>query len=218
MDHTRDKLPTHQGTMTVFGTFDPPRMRTKLGLLKTMITDACASPTIDFEHLSMHAVILDEPIPFGKKIADDLLWLRLLRDVTSHGIRLDWTLAGRPKVPLHTYVHLLPPTAGTNSEASLAATEWAAGFRYGLYYYRLGPDFVSVKDVRPGVEGRRLTIADGFDHFLAIARALSSDELSDDAMDALRDAIDADLALEVDGRVLLLPYRMRHWPVPYTGA
>lgn len=32
------------------------------------------------------------------------------------------------------------------------------------------------------------------------------------------DAVEADLALRVGDRVLVLPYRMRHWPVPYLAA
>jgi hypothetical protein len=170
--------------------------------------------------LAAHAgrlVTLDEPLLFGVSVADDLRWLRLLREVTGHTVRLRWRLGGVPLLPPDAMVHLVPPADGVSPETRRFAGSWTAGYRYGLYYYRKGPGFVTVKDVRPDQEQRRLVIGDGSEHFLAMAAAETPDDLAPEARAALADAVDADLVVVADGQLLVLPYRMRNWPVPYTA-
>ncbi|MEU6602688.1 hypothetical protein [Streptomyces flaveolus] len=72
--------------------------------------------------------------------------------------------------------------------------------------------------VRPDRESRRLVIEDGADHFLALAEAEQTSDLPAATLDALQDAVDAELALVAGHRLLVLPYRMRHWPVPYLAV
>ncbi|MBC3839440.1 hypothetical protein GXW82_02145 [Streptacidiphilus sp. 4-A2] len=164
--------------------------------------------------LAMRTVALTRPVPFGRSAAEDLLWLRLLREATSYAVRLRWTLDGLPHFPLDALIHLVPPTGGTASDSEQLARSWSAGYRYGLYYYRQGPGFVSVKDVRPGQEMRRLVISEGSDHFLAMTGATRLDQLDAEAQAAVADAVDAGLALVAEEHLLVLPYRMRNWPVP----
>jgi Family of unknown function (DUF5825) len=158
-----------------------------------------------------------EPLEFGRGAAADLELLRLLRMVTSHAVRLRWTIGGRPEFPLHTYSHLLPPTSGVTLEDLGRVVDWARDYQYGSFYYRRGPGLVSVKDVRPGQPASRMVIGDGADGFERLAESITGlVEPADEALAA--DAVAADLALRVGDRVLVLPFRMRHWPVPYQAV
>lgn len=171
----------------------------------------------DLERLSGTVVTAEAPLVFGRSAADDLDLLYLLREVTSHAVRLRWTLVGLPCFHLRTHVHLVPPSGGLGAEAASYAREWASGYRYGSYYYRKGPDFVTVKDVRPGGGPLRMTIGDGAAHFLAMARARAESDLADDSTALLGTAEQAGLLIRDSDRLLVLPYRMRHWPVPYAA-
>jgi hypothetical protein len=162
-------------------------------------------------------VSFEAPLPFGRGAREDLDLLRLLREATSHAVRLRWRLGGLPCYPLRTYIHLVPPSAGVDPQTTAHAREWRAGYRYGSYFYREGPGFVMVKDVRPGDEPRRLTIAEGSEHFLAMARASAVSDLDAAAAGTLDTAQSAELLVHHDDRLLVLPYRMRHWPVPYVA-
>jgi hypothetical protein len=171
----------------------------------------------DVAALSKRVVSIDQPLPFGTSAADDLRLLRLLREATSNAVRLQWTLEGVPRFPLSAFAHLVPPLSGTSPASARLAREWAAAYRYGLFFFRNGPGFVSVKDVRPGQEMRRLTITDGAEHFMAMTQASCLHDLEAAARTVVADAVDADLALAADDSFLVLPYRMRHWPVPYVA-
>jgi hypothetical protein len=162
-------------------------------------------------------VVLDTALAFGRSAEEDLDLLRYLRDATGHGVRLRWRLDGVPVLPMRTHVHLVPPVDGVDAASAAYADRWAAGYRYGLYYFRRGPDFVVVKDVRPEGEPARLTIDEGAEHFLAMARAQTVDELDPAARDLLDQVAAAGLLIRAGDRLLVLPYRLRHWPVPYLA-
>ncbi|SCL23849.1 hypothetical protein GA0074692_1659 [Micromonospora pallida] len=167
--------------------------------------------------LTYRTVDADTVLHFGRSPAEDLELLRYLRDVTSHAVRLRWRLAGLPCFPLHTHVHLVAPSGGVDADSAAHATAWTAGYRYGSFFYRRGPGFVSIKDVRPESEDARLTIDEGADHFLAMAEARTLAELAPDAQDLVDTVAEAGLLLRAGQRLLVLPYRLRHWPVPYLA-
>jgi hypothetical protein len=156
-------------------------------------------------------------LPFGRSPTEDLDLLRRLRDATSHTVRLRWILGGLPALPLRSCVHLVPPRCGVDDATDEHARRWQADYRYGSYFYREGPGFVMVKDVRPGAEPRRLTIDEGADHFLAMTRATTVADLDAAAIDQLDLAEEAELLVRHGDRLLTLPYRLRHWPVPYVA-
>jgi Family of unknown function (DUF5825) len=164
-------------------------------------------------------VSVQDPVSAGLRIDEDLRLLRFLREITSHTIRLEWTLAGRPLPHLSTFVHLIPPMGYADDAARACVEAWRDGYRYGAFYYRCGPDFVTIKDVRTGIEAAHLTIdGDGSAHFRALADGESLAELDNGLRDGLHDAVEADLAVQGDETFLVLPYRMRHWPVPFLAV
>jgi hypothetical protein len=77
---------------------------------------------------------------------------------------------------------------------------------------------VTVKDVRPDGDPVRMTIGEGAEHFLAMSRARTEGDLGDEAAALLGTAEQAGLLIRESGRLLVLPYRMRHWPVPYVAV
>lgn len=168
--------------------------------------------------LTYRAVEQDTVLTFGRSPAEDLDLLRYLREVTSHAVRLRWRLAGVPSFPLHTHVHLVAPSGGVDADAAAYALRWTAGYRYGSFFYRQGRGFVMIKDVRPESEDARLTIDEGAEHFLAMAAARTGRDLEPAARDLVDTVEEAGLLLRADDRILVLPYRMRHWPVPYLSV
>ncbi|WBB80751.1 DUF5825 family protein [Micromonospora sp. WMMD882] len=168
--------------------------------------------------LAYRTVDEDTVLTFGRSLAEDLDLLRYLREVTSHAVRLRWRLAGTPSFPLHTHVHLVAPSGGVDADAARYAGHWTAGYRYGSFFYRQGPGFVMLKDVRPDSEDARLTIDEGAEHFLAMAAACRTQELTPAAQALVDTVAEAGLLLRVDDRLLVLPYRLRHWPVPYLAV
>jgi hypothetical protein len=159
-----------------------------------------------------------QPFAFGRSDAGDLSVLRILREATSRGIALRWRLAARPLLPLRTHVHLLPPIGGVDAETNAYAAAWADRYRYGSFYYRHGPGFVTVKDVRPDGPARRMVISDGAAEFLAMVTATTIEGLTGTAQRALPDAVDAGLVLVAGRHIHALPFRMRHWPVPFAAV
>jgi hypothetical protein len=160
----------------------------------------------------------ERTLTFGHSLAEDLELMRYLREATSHAIRLRWTLAGLPLLPLHTHIHLIRPSGGVDESTQTYADAWGSGYRYGIFYYRQGPGFVSIKDVRPDQAATRMVIDTGAEHFLAMAAASTVADLSPPALAVLDEAERAGLVLRHEDRILALPFRMRHWPVPYIGA
>jgi hypothetical protein len=164
-------------------------------------------------------LVVTGPVAAGLDIDADLRLLRFLRAATSATLRVDWELAGRPLVAERDLLHLVPPTGGADAAGAACATAWRAGYRYGSYHYRRGPDFVTVKDIRPGEPPVHLTIdGDSAAQFRALTEAEQLTDLSPAATAALADAVEFGLAVRGERTFLVLPWRMRRWPVPYVAA
>ncbi|HEX5405532.1 MAG TPA: DUF5825 family protein [Pseudonocardiaceae bacterium] len=164
-------------------------------------------------------LVVTGPVVTGQDIDADLGLLRFLREATSKTLRVAWQLAGRPLVAERDLVHLVPPTAGVDSAAAECVTAWRGGYRYGSYHYRWGPDFVTVKDIRPGGPPVHLTIdGDSAQQFRELTDVADLADLSPAATTALADAVEFGLAVRGERTFLVLPWRMRRWPVPYVAA
>jgi hypothetical protein len=183
------------------------------GVPATVTASVLESP-VDF---ALREVDLVTALVFGVSEREDLRLLRALREATSHAVRLRWRLAGRPTLPLDTHAHLLPPLDGVDGPSREHARSWAARYRYGAFHYRHGPGFVAVRDARPGRDHCRLVITEGSAELLEMVAADTIEKLTPAAREAVPEAVAAGLAVVADGALLVLPYRMRHWPVPIDG-
>jgi Family of unknown function (DUF5825) len=143
-----------------------------------------------------------------------LALVRLLREAASDGVPINWEGWIGEGVDGDLLVHLPPPVSmpGQDGEAGLA--RWRERYQPGLCYYRIGPEFVLVKDVRrPGASARyRLEgVVDAFRTLEAVVEVASLDAVTRGVLDDLdREG----LLLRLGGLATLLPYRMRRWPVP----
>lgn len=173
--------------------------------------------TPDLAALALRTVTVAEPVDLSVSTDECLRLLRVLRDATSHAVRVSWTLSGPPALPERTHTHLIPPQSGTGEAARRYADRWASAYRYGAFYYRLGPGFVAIKDVRDDADAARMVIDEGSEAFLALAEAATRAEVEHLDAEVLETAAEAGLLLYTDDRILILPYRMRHWPVPYAS-
>jgi Family of unknown function (DUF5825) len=156
-------------------------------------------------------------------LPDDIRLVGFLRESASRLLRLRWRLSVPPGVDLSLLVHLPPPLAppaDASGPAADYARAWRAGYGFGHCYYRLGPDFVSIVDVRdPGSAAR--FVLDGqapceafcqLDGpvFLPGAPALT--------VELAGQLEEAGLLVRRDDWATLLPFRLSRWPVPCTAV
>lgn len=177
----------------------------------------------DLEHADLAAmacmtIAITRPIRFGYDLDADLRHLRWLRDVTSHAIRLTWTLEGAPLLDRRDYCHLVPPSAFATLGNADVVTRWRSEFRYGTFYYRVGPGFVTVKDVRPGGDHARMTISGPDAALFSRLAQTSCHQAGDEPLEAALSVMSgAGLARYTRSSLLVLPFRLRHWPVPFLS-
>jgi len=160
-------------------------------------------------------LVLAEPVVLGEDGEFDVRFLHLLREAMSVILRIDWAAGSTVPFDLSLVRHLHPPRSGPQDEL---VREWQRQHRFGLCYYRVGPGFVLLKDIRG--DGARYRLDDG----RAVAswpRLESVQRLADASSDTLElcELLDGErLLLRRDGWATLLPYRMRQWPVPFDAA
>ncbi|GCD92761.1 DUF5825 family protein [Embleya hyalina] len=135
--------------------------------------------------------------------------LVVVRELTAHGIAVDWTL--RPAAgpwdwrPLG---HLHPPTTVIDG-AGLAAA-WRDDFRPAKFGYRHGPGFIEVRDHRAD-PFRRLVIRNP--RYEQVIEPLLRGVATTDLTEAVTARYhEAGLLHRVGGYVWWTPYRVRHSP------
>lgn len=153
----------------------------------------------------------------GADPAATVRFVAQLRDCLTDGRDAVWH--GEVTAPVDpALLRHLPPPAPSDADGhrSAAVRDWRAAYRPGRCYYRHGPGFVQIKDVRePGrFEIVNLTDPHAAETFLRCLRPVSVTELDGPARDAVRELVAERLVLAVGDHVVTLPHRMRRWPVP----
>ncbi len=139
-----------------------------------------------------------------------LAMIRLLREAASFGIPVVWH-GGIDGLDVGLVVHLPPPVAEKAGDVPTA--RWRELHQPGLCYYRLGPAFVFVKDVRPNRVSARYKIEQP-DRFRSLESVVELAMVDDATRDLIADLETEGLVLQLGGWATLLPHRMRRWPVP----
>lgn len=143
-----------------------------------------------------------------------------LRRQLENGIAGPWAETLPGALDTRLLHHLPPPAVPSGAEPQSADPRlepWRAAFRLGLCYYRHGPGFIQVKDVREPRAAARITIdqAPLIDAFLRCGEQpvhLASQAGDDQA--ALEVLLREGLLLQFGPFVTTAPYRMRCWPIP----
>ncbi|HEU4423660.1 MAG TPA: DUF5825 family protein [Pilimelia sp.] len=162
---------------------------------------------------------LREPVRLGERDELDLAFLRLLREAMGCTLRMTWSAAGLPAIDPVLLCHLQPP--GAVAPAAMAAGHvWRDRYGYGRCYYRRGPAFVTIRDSRDPAATARYLIDDP-----AAVAAFPAAEGVIDLPSAPRPVRELVAMLAGEGLAvrrgrlgLLLPVRMRHWPVPFNAV
>ncbi len=158
-------------------------------------------------------------------------WDRIPVDIRNDRRSLDFLLSLRESVAisrpvrwelgrfclsydLESLTSLAPPMGSTDG-----SLDWRKAHRYGQLYWRSGPGFVLVKDSRPFNGLRRFVVDEpeylGLFQTSSQVRPVASLSISERL--ALDDLRRESLAIVVDGYFLMLPYRIRKWPIPYLA-
>lgn len=153
------------------------------------------------------------------RAVDTVRRLVLVRELTSHGIAIDWRLRladvndsdWRPYSHLRPPVELLASTGGNgNPEQQLDA--WREAFYFDKCTYRRGPGFVQVRDRRSG-RLNLLTIDDPA-YLAVLEQLMDGAEITAVDLDIARDFGEEGLVTKVGDLLVWLPHRLRRWPLP----
>jgi hypothetical protein len=158
-------------------------------------------------------------------------FLARVRDALSAGTLTRW----RGTIPRHVdteQLHHLPPpdpvspdddgdgrrSGGAGDDAR--ASRWRAAFRPGLCYYRMGPGFIQVKDVRDATAAARFTLDDAgqIELFLRCLRPVRLQALRGENIETARLLLSERLLMRFGDFVTTAPHRMRRWPIPARGV
>jgi hypothetical protein len=155
------------------------------------------------------SIRLDERDPAGATS-----WLAALRDAASAPVAVRWTgqVALAPSL-ISNVVHL-PPPAPTSAATQL----WHDLHPSSALYYRRGPGFILIKDVRRSRRRMIITMDDPvelelFDH---ITRPVEIGLLTRFGSQ-LTEFLDTGLACRAGNLVVGIATHLRRWPIPHTG-
>jgi hypothetical protein len=166
-------------------------------------------------------VCFTKKLNLGCEAADaceQLRWLELIRDFTSCGVQVRWGAQHVDPDILPKLRHLAPPQVIESAAESVRA--WRESHFFGMFYWRRGPGFATLVDKRDPELGSEFVLDDR--HTYAVfsqARQTSPrsalEEINTEALERLESE---NIVLTLSGWSLTLPYRMTHWPVPYTSV
>jgi hypothetical protein len=164
---------------------------------------------------ALRRVVVFDPVRLDALDGYDFLRLvSLLRDLQSENIGVDWRLTDDGLPCNLADVSFLPPPTG---EGSLARG-WRQEHRFGTFYWRAGPGFVVIQDLRRSQDRKRLVL-DAPEELTCFERHRQVAE--QDHRAAARQCIDV---LRAEGVLLgtsgpwlvALPMRMKQWAIPST--
>jgi hypothetical protein len=147
---------------------------------------------------------------------ETIAFVRLLREAAGDHVPVEWTGRLLGGVDSLLLLHLSPPASAREEEPDIDLMAWRARHQPGLCYYRVGPGFVFVKDVRTASTAARFRLEgdDRVTAFRALENVVSVEHLDPNALELLAELERESLALRLGGFATLLPSRMRRWPVP----
>ncbi|HEY0698358.1 MAG TPA: DUF5825 family protein [Micromonospora sp.] len=153
------------------------------------------------------------PVRLGDDDEFDLRFAWLLRESISVGLQVDWVLTGELRWDVGGIRHLPPPRSGRD--------DWRRAFTFGYCYYRVGPDFVTIRDTRSDNGfGARYLLDDpeSVACWPELEGVLHLPEATAAGLRLLELLAAENLALVAGNRATVLPFRMRRWPVPESSV
>ena len=170
-----------------------------------------------------HAVTIDGPVSFGADAEVDVRFIRFLREALSSALTVDWSLATPGPADVGAVCHLPPPAradSATGDATCQYADQWRDEYGFGHCYYRLGPGFIHVVDVRDEADAARFLLDEPaiVEAFALLAGAVKLTDLSPLAAELAGQLAEAGLLLQLGDWATLLPSRLERWPLPCTAV
>ncbi len=174
-------------------------------------------PTGEIQEQPTGDIRIAEKLVFGGNPLRAAHAVRLLRDNCCLGRPVRWRGRAAGVFDVGALVHLPPPEELTNAPG--AAEEWRERHRYGLFYFRVGPGFILVKDQRNMTEAARFVIDDPdiVDVFKQSLAPTMLSRMGKRQLQAAQMLCDEGLLLRTGDVVVTLPARLRRWPVPFRA-
>ncbi|BCJ66708.1 DUF5825 family protein [Polymorphospora rubra] len=170
-------------------------------------------------------VVLPDPVDLtvagaDAEAVDTVRRLVLVRELTSHGIAVDWRLRlpgdddqeWLPYGHLRPPLELLPPPTAIGADPAQQLAAWHKAFYFDKCTYRRGPGFVQVRDRRSG--RLNLITIDDPAYLAVLDQLMDGAELTDVDLGIARDFGEEGLVTKVGDLLVWLPYRLRRWPLP----
>lgn len=153
-------------------------------------------------------------IQLGERPDETAHFIAELRDHMSAGKYLQWRGTVTPSVATESLWHL-PPPASTAPDGAERIKAWQTRFRPGLCYFRRGPGFVQIRDIRfPAAASYTIDDEALLRIFTDCLEPRMLAELTQREREGVELLLSENLALRVGDHVVTIPYRMRRWPVP----
>jgi len=142
--------------------------------------------------------------------------VRVARECARFGIEIQWTLP-ECVTDLRLLAHMPRPLSAHPDLMKY----WPEPVpRYGDLYYRVGPGFVLIRDVRAGIAPARFTLDDAIsvDTFLELQRPLATSTLSAAQQGVVDELARERIVYQLGDFAIALPIQMTRWPVPFNGV
>jgi uncharacterized protein DUF5825 len=168
----------------------------------------------EFRARNCRQIRLAQPVSFGAEAEFDVSFIRFLREALSCLLTVEWSIAEAGPLDVAAVCHLPPPAAGP------LADQWRGEYGFGHCFYRVGPGFIHVVDVRDADEAARFLLDDPatVEAFGQLAGVVRPSELPPLAAE-LADQLDqARLLMRLGDWATILPYRLQRWPMPCTAV
>jgi hypothetical protein len=144
-----------------------------------------------------------------------LAWLETLRDMTACAVPVEWQAGPEMAALAPLLFHIVPP----QNPGPPTIDKWREAHRYGTCFWRSGPGFITITDRRDEMDAHQFVLdtPDYVEVFSAAETVTARERLATLGGDALQELEANRLILTIEGWSLALPFRMRHWPVPFTA-
>ena len=174
----------------------------------------------EFRARGCHSVTLSQPIAFGAEPEFDVRFIRFIRQALSYLLEVDWRLATPGPAEVSVLCHLPPPAAAGPDPAARYASQWQSQYGFAHCYYRLGPQFVHIVDVRDTGNAARFVLDDpaAVEAFLRLTDAVRLSDVPQLAADLADQLAEAGLLLRLGDWATILPFRLVRWPLPCTAV
>lgn len=162
----------------------------------------------------LRRVVFETPFRLRAPSHADVRRLRAIRDLTSCSVPVEWAIVEIGEFDLSQIVSFYPPH--TIAGEDQLQRDWADQFRYGSFYWRRGFEFLTIRDARQA--NTTLLTLDSADYIEAFRRCIDVDTVPRSFSQPLSDLMAEGVIVVISKWLLVVPYRMKHWPVPFNSV